>query len=217
MPVTKALGSYKMLSRLLALILIAVLSSVAYINWGYKNNDIMVKAVANNHTYIIKLAVPLGLSPDTQNYNGASLLLAATLKNNMYLVSYLLKQGANPDIPNSTGVTPVYAASLLGHTEAARTLVDNKANVNTYIQAKNSTPLIIAAVNNNKEIVKLLLENGATLNTRNIENKTIAELLIDNENYEMLSFIKETNLTIHSSTPAESAGLDRLNSSRPLN
>ena len=74
--------------------------------------------------------------------------------------------GAPLDVPDPTlGTTPLAWSALHGHTDAAKWLLDNGAEVNA-LNGDGSTALHSAAFMGQAEIVRLMLERGADPNAR---------------------------------------------------
>jgi ankyrin repeat protein len=104
----------------------------------------------------------------TNNYGNAALSIAIANKQEE-MVKFLLKAGASVDqliTDKIKTTTPLIYALELGLTGIVKVLLDAKVNVNQ--QATNLPPLIIALrrQGQDKEIVKLLLEAGANVNTQ---------------------------------------------------
>ena len=107
-------------------------------------------------------------SPD-----GFTALALASYLGQKESAEYLIKKGADPNAVarNATGFTPLTGAASNNHTEIARLLVSNGAEVN-YSYEGGFTPLIHAASAGNLELVTLLLDSGADPNAKNNEGKT---------------------------------------------
>ncbi len=91
-------------------------------------------------------------------------------------VKNLLAQGADPNtqIP---GVGPALLfACTAGNVEAARALIEAKANVNTVGATTGFTPLMMAAQLGNKELVELLVKAGANVNAAHQVNGQATDL-----------------------------------------
>jgi ankyrin repeat protein len=75
----------------------------------------------------------------------------------------IIESKANMDNMDSNGWTALHHAANNGDFDSAVILIrDGKANVNAYSNQQR-TPLHFASLNNHKDIIKLLLSNGAQL------------------------------------------------------
>lgn len=149
---------------------------------------------------------------DIPNENGDTLLSLAARNDYHNIVEILLESKANPNTTNWRG-TPLTAAAYYGsrrlheepYTDTVKLLIKAKTNVN--IQNKRgSTALWGAVSNNNQEIVKLLLEEKATVNVsedglpalhRAIENRNpamVRMLLQEKANPNIINHKRETSL-----------------------
>src|SRR6185503_12382986 len=91
----------------------------------------------------------------------------------------LLKAGADPNTRNPEGETPLMAVARSGNVEAARLLVEARAEVNATETFGGQSALMWAAAQSQADMVKLLAANGADLNAHGVvrqwERKVIKE------------------------------------------
>ncbi|MEO6360485.1 MAG: ankyrin repeat domain-containing protein [Sphingomicrobium sp.] len=73
---------------------------------------------------------------------------------------FLLGKGADPNQPGRNGDTPLIVAARVGYYDAADQLLARDAKVDA-ANRMGETPLIVAVQQRQREIVKLLLDNGA--------------------------------------------------------
>jgi ankyrin repeat protein len=127
------------------------------------------------------------------------------------MAELLIKQGADLNIANVDGVTALGNAIVYSCDSIATMLIENKANLDIRDKWYNRTELHWAAIKGNKEIVELLLNHGARVNTADSSGNTplyyagkyghkdIAQLLVSNgaiagsveENYDNSKYLAE--------------------------
>ncbi len=81
----------------------------------------------------------------------------------------LLQHGANVNLQNQHGRSPLHYSNML---EMIRRLVDNGADVNLKDSVKLETPLHRLAQTISNYAVKLLIDSGANVNAKNVNNMT---------------------------------------------
>ena len=74
--------------------------------------------------------------------------------------------------------SPLHFAARLGNTEAATTLLNYGASVNSFSEVKQETPLHLALEGSSSAMIELLLDRGASLNSRNWIGTTCASLVV---------------------------------------
>lgn len=125
---------------------------------------------------------------NTQDDEGMTPLAGAVVQEQLDVVRFLLDKGADPNIPNKTGLTSLEHACGREKTNAlalAKLLLAKGASVNaTNVTGFTITPLNWAISSDNTELVKLLLDHGATIGATFLSTAAdrgdvnIAEILI---------------------------------------
>ncbi len=77
------------------------------------------------------------------------------------MVKILLDKGVAVDVLNEDGETPLFQAASRGHIETVRLLLERGADVNHTSDESDESAYGMALKNDHKEIVELLLANGA--------------------------------------------------------
>jgi ankyrin repeat protein len=76
----------------------------------------------------------------------------------------------NEQIGNQGGLTALHLAAREGHIESALRLVEGGADVNHVTEGDLSSPLLVAVINGNYDLAKMLLEHGADPNLLSDDN-----------------------------------------------
>jgi ankyrin repeat protein len=115
----------------------------------------------------LKVAELLASWPKTKtelrNDKDESVLMLAALKGHFSLVQKLVEHDADVNKP---GWTPLHYAASAGHVQIVEYLLENSA----YIDAESpngTTPLMMAAMYGSPEAVKVLIQAGADLSSKN--------------------------------------------------
>jgi ankyrin repeat protein len=88
-----------------------------------------------------------------------ALTVAISRRDDMWTF-FLLSKGANPSLEGRNGDTPLIVAARVGYLEAAEQLIARKAKVDQ-ANRRGETPLIVAVQQRQRDIVQLLLDEGA--------------------------------------------------------
>ncbi len=156
-----------------------------------QNDALVANALAGQFSFVQE-AIEDGADINSLSRNGASLVMAAEVKNHVELLEYLLAEGADPNLANAQGRTPLYVASMIGHTGAVDILLRFNADPNVSIDSPYPTPLMIAAINNRAEVVRVLLDAGADPQIRNLDGRTVSDI-VDQVNQPEIAALFDTS------------------------
>lgn len=138
-----------------------------------------------------------GEDPNTVDYdNGSTLLQYAIYFGYLECVKLLIRYGANPNIKNDFGFTPLQSATIHSATDNVECLIfllDHGAYINIE-GPRGITLLHCAAMDNNKECMKILLERGGMelIHVKNYEGNTFLDIINDEPlRKEMEEYIRE--------------------------
>ena len=106
----------------------------------------------------------------------------------MEQIKELIRSGANANAEAGDSVYPLEAAALHRHTNAARLLLDNGADVNHWHPIR-SNPLLNAVFSGDAETVELLLSRGANVNLES-DNYTALKAAREGKNQEIISLLE---------------------------
>jgi uncharacterized protein len=141
-------------------------------------------------TRIIGLLADKGANVNARDKGGRSVLMHCIA--NADAVRLLIAKGANVNAEDASGGTALHDAASGGHLESARMLVAGGARIEApceYVYMfpeslgpgvlKKATPLHLAALNDDIEMVKLLVERGANVNNKTEDGSTVLSLTSD--------------------------------------
>ncbi len=130
--------------------------------------------------------------PDLQE---ATLLHIAVMEDNSDLLKLLLEKGAQVNVKDKEDKTPIDLAAEKGKTALLKVFLEkgNVADINQKYTGRNddATLLHIAVMEDNSDLLKLLLEKEAKVDSMNKGNKTPIDLAIDQENTALLKLFVE--------------------------
>ena len=163
-----------------------------------KQNNIALENILNNKTINDSIKKKKNLSSninkEEENYNS---LISAIESNNSKKVEELLNNNFfNINKINNKGFSPLHLSVINGNIKIINLLIKNGAKINILSSKMKQTPLHLAYLNNNnysKEIIKLLLDNGANDFILDINNKRPSDYKINlksNENANINTIIK---------------------------
>ena len=148
-------------------------------------------AAAFGHVAALRALLERGRAdPDARaTWYGSTPAFIASAQGHCACVKLLASHGAALDTPAHNGATALYIASQNGHFKCARELVQAGVTVDPKMTSCGSTPLqlaiFIAQRDNDKphrDIVELLLSNGASIDHKNNAGLTALELAADDNN-----------------------------------
>jgi ankyrin repeat protein len=182
-------------------------------------------AAGNGHKDLVELLLAHGAEVNAKTKNGYTPLQSAELYHHDDVAELLHQHGGQESdrqvvkdaIPGTfappVGAAPLLAAARAGDTEKVKALLQSDPTLALGdVDKFSTTPLIVAAANNHKDVVELLLANHADVNAKDIlgmtaliyaagsDYKDTAELLLANK--------ADSNLGDHSNlTPLFQAAL----------
>lgn len=121
----------------------------------------LLYAVRKNHVSAVKLLLKSGADPNLVMMDGDFVLReAATGSIDLQVCRSLLTSGADACMANRMGGTALHIAAFHGRADVAQLLIRAGANVN-HRDRHGHGPLTCALSRNHKNVIFLLLENGA--------------------------------------------------------
>jgi ankyrin repeat protein len=123
--------------------------------------DDFMQAVQNSRPKEVTALLKRGIDPNSVDAKGQPALHIAARENNLEVVQALVAGGADIDRLNPSKETPIMLASLAGATKIVDFLLSKDAQINQ----PGWTALLYAATNGHGDIVKLLLDNSAYIDS----------------------------------------------------
>jgi len=145
----------------------------------YDRYSLLITAATYNKLDLVEMLLEMGANIEIQNPRGETPLYLANINRNINMIKLLLKYGAEINkIIHFGGDTVLKKAISNENIEIIKLLLDNDANPNLG-DDKNNTPLqeaaIIFSFNDDSisaVIIKLLLQYGADINSKNVVGVT---------------------------------------------
>ncbi|MBR1438783.1 MAG: ankyrin repeat domain-containing protein [Synergistaceae bacterium] len=112
-------------------------------------------------------------------------LLVASFGTNVKKVSDAISDGADIEARTEKGYTPLMIASMFGTPDTVKFLIENGADINAKdMFGNNVIALNVIAGEDNRDIIQILAEAGANVNSRNMDDLTpIVQTVMDYSNY----------------------------------
>jgi ankyrin repeat protein len=115
-----------------------------------KNNDVVDLVTRKGGSVI-----------NSRGYSGMTPLTMAMRKRSSSYINYFLQEGADPNLAEKNGDTALMIAARLGYMEGVLTMLAARAAIDA-TNRQGETALIIAVQNRQVQVVRRLLEAGAS-------------------------------------------------------
>ena len=151
-----------------------LMARVADIGLPSPDTALLIEGVASENMDAIEDALALGASPNATDFTGRPVLGLAARTGNVDVVTRLIEAGANPDAIDEIGFSPLMEAVRDGKIEVARYLLSHDVDVNrrSNANALYLTPMHMAGLSGNPDMVQLLSDAGAGIDPKGREDGT---------------------------------------------
>ncbi|XP_050527707.1 ankyrin-3-like [Daktulosphaira vitifoliae] len=150
-------------------------------------------AVTLGHADATEVLLEHGADPNRQDGKGRTPPHCGSFKGQLETVRLLLDHGANLWLRNSKGGYPLHDAVRSGRKELVTWLLSLRPDSANYYDDDGKRPLHIAVLNNNIEMCKIILDNGASVNAimkLKGEKMTPLDVALRKNNENLAKFLK---------------------------
>ena len=137
-----------------------------------ENSQPVHNAAVAGHIPVLELLLARGVNIESKDDNGVTPFLFACSYRQLETARYLLDKGADLKATNNNGFQALLYAVIGGNVELVQMLIDRKVDVNQKTDDQGITPLFSAASFGRDEIFRLLIDNGAKINIKDIHGAT---------------------------------------------
>jgi len=157
-------------------------------------SDITLETVFNDQALNgnlenVQKLVAAGTPVDGTDEAKSTALMWAAFNGHTAVVAYLLEQGATVDLKDINGRTALLYASSGPYPETVGLLLRKGADVNIQGTTEGFTALMMAAAEGQAEVVRVLLLNGALVDTIDRDGDTAEKFARDNGHTEVLKLL----------------------------
>ena len=152
----------------------------------------LIKSAWAGDTETLKALVAKGADINLTDKKKRTPLLFAASNGHTATVQYLLDQGADVNARDSDEQTALLYAAKRSFNETARLLIDKGAEVNAQSKKRGISALMLAAVWDNEDLAKMLLEHGADPALTDVFGRTATLLAEEKGHADMVALLKET-------------------------
>jgi ankyrin repeat protein/serine/threonine protein kinase len=168
---------------------------------GEGRTPLQLAAFAGDDSAVEKL-ISMGADVNVEDNFGQTALHRASKRGQTWVADTLIRSGANVNARGQDGATPLWLAAWQGHVDVAAALISNGADLElrTDRDANGArySPLIVAARNEMKAVVRLLLRKGANIGAQDAYGNTALHHAIQRGDKEMVMLLVDSTADIES-------------------
>jgi ankyrin repeat protein len=131
---------------------------------------------------VVKKLLEQKVNVDAQDKQGVTALMLAAESNQVEIVQLLLKKNADPNMEDQTGWTALMKAVYQGSTGCAEALAARS-------RQEVNRALLVAALTGRQEVAKILIDNGAEIDSRADDGRTPLMLAAGKGDTDFVSFL----------------------------
>jgi ankyrin repeat protein len=142
----------------------------------------LMAASKYGRTDVVNKLLEQKLNVDAQDKKGMTALMLAAENNQVEIVQLLLKKNADPNLEDQTGWTALMKAVYQGSTGCTEALAARS-------RQEVNRALLVAALTGHREIAKILIDNGAEVDSRADDGRTPLMLAAAKGDTDFVSFL----------------------------
>ncbi|MFN7039011.1 MAG: ankyrin repeat domain-containing protein [Alphaproteobacteria bacterium] len=172
-----------------------LLRVLSYLNIQNANNGntALHEAALNQDTDAMNFLITRGANTNLINKQGYTASYILSSKNNSNLINHEIKDVLYREFYENFNIYKKVQDARLGGIDEVRSILDIDPSLVNQINSDSETPLHLAVLRSDLEIVKLLIAKGAYTNIKNAEGKTALEIAQENDEREIVKFITSLN------------------------
>ncbi|TAQ91338.1 hypothetical protein B7494_g305 [Chlorociboria aeruginascens] len=181
-----------------------LLENDANIAVGAKEDSALHKAISKNRPTIVKMLLAYDADANALGFSGAPLLLA-TQDGYEQIIDLLLARGANLNVENENG-TALEIAARQGYLRIVERLISGHLNATNNVHTQSlkeilnrrgpqGTVLQCAAAGGHREIVNLLLKQGADVDIQSGPYGTALQAAVEEGNVDVVKILRSAKAT----------------------
>jgi len=155
-------------------------------------------AAGRGHTNIVELLIAKKADVNAEDNQSATPLWDAKNPGCKEIVELLRKQGGKEEAP----VLSLHEAAAVGDIEQVKSLISKGADVNAMDDRLDGTPLHLATYRGQRQVVELLIANGANVNEKNKLDRTPLHDAIDRGRTEIVELLRKHGAKVEISVGA---------------
>jgi ankyrin repeat protein len=139
------------------------------INSDWQNSTALHESAENGHLEVVRFVVEKGANVSTRNTLKSTPLLLAAEKGHFETFKYLAENGGDLGDKNNDGKGAIHLAAASGSAGIVKYMIEHSATTMALVnQTARSfgTPMHLASFGGHLDVVKLLCENGANINSQ---------------------------------------------------
>jgi hypothetical protein len=154
--------------------------------------QLLFDAARTGRDDVVPALLQAGASIEAHDERGFTPLVLASYNGQETTTALLLERGARADgAPEDAASSALMGVAFKGHTAIARCLLDHGADPNRANRA-GQTPLMMAALFNQRDIIDMLLAAGADRETRDGSGQSAADVALAQGNDDLAKFLSGT-------------------------